>query len=93
MANPLIIKKVHLTEKSTDLSQFGKYIFDVHQDATAPEVKKAIETAFKVNVVRVNMINHKNKSTRFRRIISKGGFTRKAIVTLRSGEKLDIVPQ
>jgi len=94
MFNPLLLKKIHITEKATDLSHLGKYVFDVAPESNSSEIKKAIEQTYNVHVVKVNMVNIKKKTTRWRRLISSSkAKNKKAIVTLRSGEKIDVVPQ
>jgi large subunit ribosomal protein L23 len=92
MTNKFLIKHPIITEKATDLSHQGKYIFLVNQKATAPEVKKAIEAIYKVNIIRVHMINTKAKPRKWGRKISVKSGYRKAIVTLKEGQKLDILP-
>lgn len=75
------------------LSALNKYIFAVEDGAAAPEIKKAIEGLYKVTVLRVNMINGKPKTKNFRRSSSVHAGVRKAIVTLKEGQKLDVMPK
>lgn len=91
MTNPFIIKRPHITERATDLSGLGQYVFMVAKDATKPEVKKAIKEIYKVDVVAVNMVNRPPKRKRFagRMHGNQEGY-RKAIVTLKEGQKIDI---
>jgi large subunit ribosomal protein L23 len=91
--NKFLIKHPVISEKSTDLSSLGKYVFVVDNSATAPEVKKAIEGIYKVNVVRVNVVNTKPKPKNFGRFPNIRSGYRKAIVTLKEGQKLDILPK
>lgn len=87
-----LIKHPLITEKATDLSHQGKYIFLVDCKATSPEIKKALEAIYKINIVRVNVINNKPKQKRWGRSVgAKPGF-KKAIVTLKKGQTLDILP-
>lgn len=81
-SNNFIIKKPWISEKSTEESNMGKYVFLVFPKANSHEVKIAIESIYKVHVVKVNILNK----------VYKGKRTKKAIVTLREGEKIDIVP-
>ncbi len=91
MADKTLIRHPHITEKSSMLAENGQYVFVVDGAATAPEVKKAIVATYKVKVASVHMINTKSKEKRMGRSIGiKPGF-RKAIVTLKKGEKLDIL--
>ncbi|MBI2025080.1 MAG: 50S ribosomal protein L23 [Candidatus Harrisonbacteria bacterium] len=92
MANKFLIKRPIITEKATAISALGKYIFLVDKKATAPEVKKAVEEIYKVNVIGINVINTRPKPRGgFRFPGEKAGY-RKIIVTLKEGQKLDILP-
>ena len=55
-----------ITEKATLLSEHNKVVFRVASDATKPQIAEAVEELFKVNVVKVNTINVKGKTKRFR---------------------------
>jgi large subunit ribosomal protein L23 len=91
MAEVFLIKKPWVTEKSTRLSEMRKYVFIVAPRATKPEIKKAVKEAYKVDAVTVNMVNRPGKEKRFGQAF-KGmtGAYRKAIVTLKEGQKIDI---
>ena len=80
----------HITEKSTNLSEQNKIIFKVPQKATKHNLKKNIEKIFKVNVTKINIINKKNRTkfTRGRKVKVKG--FKKAIVTLKKGQSIDL---
>lgn len=83
-----ILRQYHLSEKSNSLSTAGRYVFKVDSKANKIEVKKAVEKVYDVHVVGVNMVNTKGKSRRYGR---KTGYTsdwKKAIVTLKAGEKI-----
>jgi len=84
------IKQPIITEKATILSEQNKTVFKVHDGASKENIKKNIEKLFKVNVVKVNIINRKTK-TKFRqgRIEKKNGY-KKAIVTLKKGQSIDL---
>lgn len=79
-----------VTEKSTNQSQFGKVIFKVPRSSNKISVKKSIEKIFKVNVIKVNIINKQNivKLSRGKKIKKKG--YKKAIVTLKKGQSIDL---
>ena len=80
----------NITEKSTSLSEHNKIVFKVHKGANKNTIKKSIEKIFKVNVVKVNTINLKGKTKLVRGKKSiKSGY-RKAIVTLKKGQSIDI---
>ena len=79
-----------ITEKATMLSEQNKVVFRVAKDATKVEIAEAIESLFKVNVVKVNTINVKGKTKRFRGRVGKRSDVKKAIVTLAEGQSIDI---
>jgi len=91
MADAFLIKKPWITEKSTDLTAAGKYVFVVKKGASKPEVKKAIHALYKVDVVAVNVVNRPPKSKRSGagKKGTQEGY-RKAIVTLKKGQKIDL---
>ena len=93
------MNKVHLydkiispivTEKSTNISEQNKIVFKVPIKANKKNLKKNIEKIFKVNVTKVNIINKKNriKITRGKKIKVKG--YKKAIITLKKGQNIDL---
>ncbi|PIR88715.1 MAG: 50S ribosomal protein L23 [Candidatus Harrisonbacteria bacterium CG10_big_fil_rev_8_21_14_0_10_44_23] len=93
MADKFLVKNPIITEKASRLSAHGQYLFLVKKNATKPEIKKSIEAGWKVKVDRVNIVNIKPKARRLGRTMGQKPGYKKAIVTLRAGEKLDILPQ
>jgi len=79
-----------ITEKATLLSELNKVVFQVAADASKDEIAAAVETLFKVNVTKVNTVNVKGKTKRFRGIIGRRSDVKKAIVTLAEGQSIDI---
>ena len=80
----------NITEKSTSLSEFNKVVFKVHKGASKDSIKRNIEKIFKVNVIKINTINLKGKSKIVRnRRAYKPGY-KKAIVTLKKGQSIDL---
>ncbi|WP_397423073.1 50S ribosomal protein L23 [Phenylobacterium sp.] len=79
-----------ITEKATLLSEQNKVVFRVAGDASKDEIAAAVEALFKVNVTKVNTINVKGKTKRFRGIIGRRADVKKAIVTLAEGQSIDI---
>ena len=79
-----------VTEKSTNISEQNKIIFKVPIKANKKNVKTSIEKIFKVNVTKVNIINKRNriKVTRGKKIKVKG--YKKAIITLKKGQNIDL---
>ena len=93
------IEKIHLydkilspllTEKSTNLSGENKIVFKVRKSANKKNLKNNIEKIFKVNVTKINIINKQNRSkfTRGRKV-KVSGF-KKAIITLKKGQSIDL---
>jgi large subunit ribosomal protein L23 len=91
MTDPLLIKKPWITEKATMLTASNQYVFLVKTGAAKPEVKKAIKALYKVDVVAVNTINRPGKRKRFGGNMKgmQEGY-RKAIVTIKDGQKIDL---
>ena len=82
------IRNPIITEKATILSEFNKTVFKVHPKANKKIIKKNIEKIFKVNVVKVNIINTKTKM-RQGKPSTKSGY-KKAIITLKKGQSIDL---
>ena len=79
-----------ITEKSTLLSEFNKVVFRVPLEATKPQIKEAVEALFNVNVIGVNTIVVKGKKKIFRGVAGKRSDVKKAIVTLKEGQSIDV---
>lgn len=79
-----------ITEKSTILSEHNQIVFEVAIDANKKEIKDAIEALFSVTVTAVNTIRVKGKSKRFRGIPGRRKDIKKAVVTLKDGDVIDI---
>ena len=79
-----------VTEKSTNLSEQNKISFKVNKKANKKNLKTNIEKIFKVNVVKVNIVNKKTriKTTRGKKVRVKG--YKKAIITLKKGQSIDL---
>ena len=95
MANPAqyysVVKRPVVTEKSTSMQQLrNQFTFEVDSDANKVEVSKAVETLFSVKVIKVNIVSMRGKA---RRMFGRPGETKpwkKAVVTLRKGDSIDI---
>ena len=88
-----ILKALRLTEKSNRASsELNQYTFQVYPDSNKHQVRLAVEQQFKVKVMRVNIINVRGKPTTSRRGMPgyKSDF-KKAIVTLKEGDKIEMV--
>jgi len=79
-----------ITEKATTLSEFNKMVFRVHKGASKNSIKKSIEKIFKVNVIKINTINLKGKTKLVRGKKSSRPSYKKAIVTLKKGQSIDL---
>lgn len=90
--NKFLIKNPIISEKSTAMSAENKYVFLVDDAATVSEVGKAVEKLYKVDVIKTNVINTSPKPRRIgRNLTMKPGY-KKVILTLKRGQKLDILP-
>ncbi len=79
-----------ITEKSTMISEYNQVAFNVASKATKPEIKAAVEALFSVEVKAVNTIIRKGKVKRFKGIVGRQSNVKKAIVTLASGQSIDV---
>ena len=79
-----------ITEKATILSEQNKTVFKVHEKANKRTIKKNIEKLFKVNVVKVNIMNTKTKKKIKQGKLSKRPGYKKAIITLKKGQSIDL---
>ncbi len=88
-----ILKTLRLTEKSNRASsELNQYTFEVFPSANKFQVREAVESTFKVTVTRVNIMNIKGKPTTSRRgIPGYKSDRKKAIVTLKEGDKIELV--
>lgn len=83
-----ILKSAHVSEKTSIFAQTGRYVFKVNDNSNKIEIRKAVEKAYDVHVVSVNIVNSKGKSRRMGRRIGRTSDWKKAIVTLKPGEKI-----
>ena len=93
------MKKIHyldtiispnITEKSTTLSEYNKVVFKVNKTATKKSIKKSIEKIFKVNVIKVNTINTMGKTKIVKNKKTFKPSYKKAIITLKKGQSIDL---
>ena len=85
-----VVREPIVTEKAFTLASANKYVFEVAADATKPQVKQAIEEIFGAKVESVNVINLKGKNKRFKGFQGKRADKKKAIVTLKAGETIEM---
>ncbi len=79
-----------ITEKATLLSEHNKVVFRVADDASKDEIAAAVEALFNVKVTKVNTLNVKGKTKRFRGRVGRRSDVKKAIVTLAEGQSIDV---
>ncbi len=87
-----IIRTLQVTEKGTRLGGAeNKYFFLVAPSANKVEIKRAVETLFKVSVVQVNTMNYRGKLKRQRTVhFGRTPAWKRAVVTLKAGDKIDL---
>ncbi|MCX6730073.1 MAG: 50S ribosomal protein L23 [Candidatus Portnoybacteria bacterium] len=87
-----LLKAPHISEKATNLSEEGKYVFKVYKNANKSEIKKTISNFYGVVVKDVNIINIRTKIKLLRGKRGEKSGYKKAIVTLEKGHKIEILP-
>ena len=85
-----VIVSLLRTEKGTRLLPYNKYLFCTDKKANKIEIKNAVEEIYKVKVERVNTVTVKGKKRRVRLVEGKTSDWKKAIVTLKAGDKIDV---
>jgi large subunit ribosomal protein L23 len=85
-----IVLAPHITEKATLLSEHNAVVFKVANKATKPEIKAAVEALFGVTVTGVNTIVQKGKTKKWKGVPYTKSDVKKAIVTLKDGESIDV---
>lgn len=89
MAARVIVRPLQ-TEKIAEHMAMGQYVFEVTEGATKNEVKKAVKAMYNVDPVKVRMINVRGKMVRFGRTYAKRKNWRKAIVSLKQGDSIEV---
>jgi large subunit ribosomal protein L23 len=86
-----VIKKPLVTEKSTfQMNELGRYAFEVDPRASKDDIKRAVESIYKVKVVGVNTQVRKSKQRRLKYGYVQSAPTKKAIVSLREGDSIEL---
>ncbi len=88
-----LLKELHVTEKATDLTKQNQYVFKVWQDANKIEIKKAVEDLYGVNVVSVRVVKVPRRKRRLGKIKGWRKGYKKAIVRLKEGQKIEVLPR
>jgi large subunit ribosomal protein L23 len=87
-----VIKKPLFTEKGSNLKESeNKILIEVDRDSNKIEIKKAVEELFKVKVDKVATIKAHGKMKRYGKFTGKTSDRKKALITLKKGEKLDFI--
>jgi len=79
-----------ITEKSMDGSDLGRYTFEVHPDANQTLIKQAFKKFLRVDPVKINISNVKGKARRYGRTSGWTKSWKKAIVTVKPGQKIEL---
>jgi large subunit ribosomal protein L23 len=85
-----VLRRPLITEKTSQLQVQGKYVFEVADEANKNQIKQAVEKSFKVDVTAVNIITVPGKQRRLGRYQVLTSPWKKAIVTLKPGEKIEL---
>ena len=90
---PGVLDRPQITEKATFLMEKNQYIFQSFKTATKPEVKKAVEEVYGVDVEKIRVINVKRKRKRLGRTTGWSKGYKKVIVTIKKGQEIEIIPR
>lgn len=85
-----VLRRPVITEKNTDLMDKNKYVFETEKKATKAQIKASVEKIFGVTVVSVNVITVPRRPRGFGRLRGHRPAWKKAIVTLKPGDKIEV---
>jgi large subunit ribosomal protein L23 len=88
-----VLKQPHITEKASRLAEDNQYVFQITPGANKSEVAKAVESYYNVDVIKVNITKVPGKRHRRAKGISQDGDMRKAIVKIKDGQKIELLPR
>lgn len=88
-----ILKSIHVTEKATDLAKTNQYVFKVFPGSGKTEIGKAVEDLYGVDVVSVRVVNILPKKRRMGRVEGWRKGYKKAIVRIKEGQKIEVLPR
>lgn len=88
-----VLKTPHITEKATDLTEKNQYVFKVYPETNKIEIKKVIENLYGVDVVSVKIINIPRRQRRLGRVLGWRKGYKKAIVRVKEGQKIEVLPR
>lgn len=85
-----VIRRPLITEKGTDLKdQVNQYVFEVARDANKIEIKRAVQSLFRVKVLSVRTLSVTGKKKRVGRFVGRTPGWKKAVATLKEGERIE----
>ena len=90
---PLVLKSPHIAEKSAQLAEINQYVFKVYPRANKTEIKKAVEEVYGVNVLKTRIIKIPRKKRRLGKTRGWRKGYKKAIVTIKQGQKIELLPR
>jgi len=88
-----VLKEPHITEKATVLARQNQYIFKVYPRTNKIEIKKAIEALYGVDVTGVRIVNIPKKRRRLGKITGFRKGYKKAIIKIKGGQKIELIPR
>jgi len=88
-----VLGPAHVTEKATILTENGQYVFKVSSNSNKKEIKRVVEELYGVDVVSVRVITIKGRKRRLGKIKGWTKGYRKAIVRIKKGQKIEILPR
>lgn len=88
-----VVVRPHISEKSVSKNSEGKYVFEIYKGVSKKQVADAIESLYGVRVEKVNKISVKPKNKKYRGSVGKQRRYNKAIVTLKKGQGIEVLPQ
>ncbi|MCL4405142.1 MAG: 50S ribosomal protein L23 [Patescibacteria group bacterium] len=77
-----VIIKPWIAEKATNLSKFRQYVFLVRKEANSKQIKEELKNIYNVHAIKINILNRASSKSE-----------KKAVVTVKEGEKIEILPQ
>ena len=86
-----IVRPIVTEQSSAAYQERGEYTFQVHRDATKPDIRRAVEQLFAVHVTGVWTSNQRGKAKRMGQSAGRKAHWKKAVVTLRAGETIDTI--
>ena len=88
LAHDILLRPI-ITEKSSRMMEHNQYTFEVHRDANKIQIRKAVETVFKVKVQTVHTLKVRSKPKRLGAFLGRSRSWKKAIVNLAQGERIE----